>query len=67
MVLCVAPLCLIFFLLYHTTGTGGTVAGVGRYVKSKNPDVKVVLADPTGSGLYNKVRECSYWVRSNSI
>ncbi|KAL1753113.1 tryptophan synthase beta subunit-like PLP-dependent enzyme [Schizophyllum commune] len=31
-------------------------AGVGRYVKSKNPDVKVVLADPTGSGLYNKIK-----------
>jgi len=36
-------------------GTGGTVAGVGQYIKSINENVKVVLADPEGSGLYNKV------------
>ncbi|TRM70272.1 tryptophan synthase beta subunit-like PLP-dependent enzyme [Schizophyllum amplum] len=37
-------------------GTGGTIAGVGRYIKSKNPEVKLVLADPNGSGLYNKIK-----------
>ncbi|KAH7889049.1 tryptophan synthase beta subunit-like PLP-dependent enzyme [Phlebopus sp. FC_14] len=37
-------------------GTGGTIAGIGRYIKSMNEDVKVVLADPEGSGLYNKVK-----------
>ena len=36
-------------------GTGGTIAGTGRYMKSMNEDVRVVLADPEGSGLYNKV------------
>jgi cysteine synthase A len=36
-----------------STGTGGTLAGVGMYLKSKNPDVQVVLADPQGSVLYN--------------
>lgn len=40
------------------TGTGGTIAGTGRYLKSMNEDVKVVLADPEGSGLYNKVIIC---------
>lgn len=30
-------------------GTGGTVTGVGRYLKSRNPDVQVVVADPEGS------------------
>lgn len=36
-------------------GTGGTIAGVSRLLKSKNPGVKVFLIDPPGSGLYNKV------------
>lgn len=32
-------------------GTGGTITGVGRYLKEWLPTVKVVLADPVGSGL----------------
>ena len=34
-------------------GTGGTVAGVGMFLKEKNPDVKIGLADPMGAALYN--------------
>ncbi|KDQ55692.1 hypothetical protein JAAARDRAFT_59673 [Jaapia argillacea MUCL 33604] len=37
-------------------GTGGTIAGTGQYLKSMNEDLEVVLADPEGSGLYNKVK-----------
>jgi len=34
-----------------SAGTGGTISGVGRYLKEKLPAVKIVLADPVGSGL----------------
>lgn len=38
-----------------SSGTGGTISGVGRYVKEKNPNAKIVLVDPPGSSLYNKI------------
>jgi cysteine synthase A len=39
-------------------GTGGTISGVARYLKVERGmgALRVVLADPQGSGLYNKVR-----------
>ena len=38
------------------TGTGGTLAGISRYLKEQDPEVKIVLADPHGSALYNWVK-----------
>jgi len=33
-------------------GTGGTLAGTGMYLKSRNADIKIGLADPMGAALY---------------
>ncbi len=36
-----------------SVGTGGTLGGVGRALKARNPDVTIALSDPEGSGLHN--------------
>jgi cysteine synthase A len=36
-------------------GTGGTIAGVSKRLKELNAKIRVVLADPPGSGFFNKV------------
>ena len=35
-------------------GTGGTLSGVGEYLKTKNPDIKIVAVEPEGSPLISK-------------
>jgi cysteine synthase A len=39
------------------TGTGGTLAGVARFLKSKNSGVRIVLLDPPGSALYHYIKD----------
>ncbi|NEP71973.1 MAG: cysteine synthase A [Okeania sp. SIO2G4] len=49
------------------TGTGGTFAGVSLFLKEKNPQIKTVLADPMGSGLYSYVKTGEISSEGNSI
>ena len=37
------------------SGTGGTIAGVSRYLKEKDKNIKIYLSDPKGSALYNYI------------
>ena len=48
-------------------GTGGTLAGVSLALKERNPDVRIVLADPTGSGLYGWVKNGDLSIEGSSI
>ena len=50
-----------------STGTGGTFAGVSLFLKEKNPQIKTVLADPMGSGLYSYVKTGKISSEGNSI
>lgn len=48
-------------------GTGGTLAGVSLALKAHNPKIKIVLADPEGSGLYGWVKNGDLTVTGSSI
>ena len=41
-------------------GTGGTISGTGRYLKSKNKDIQIVVADPIGSVVADAVNTGSF-------
>jgi cysteine synthase A len=49
------------------TGTGGTLAGVGRALKVHRDEVRIVLADPHGSGLYEWAAHGEIKVEGSSI
>ena len=48
-------------------GTGGTLAGVSLFLKAQRPDVRIVLADPDGSGLYGWVKTGDLTATGSSI
>ena len=49
------------------TGTGGTFAGVSMFLKSQNPAIKTILADPMGSGLYSYFKTGEIKTEGSSI
>ncbi len=48
-------------------GTGGTLAGVSLALKERRPDIRIVLADPEGSGLYGWVKAGDLSVHGSSV
>ena len=48
-------------------GTGGTIAGVGRYLKDRNPRVCIALTDPMGSCMYHYYQSGELRAEGNSI
>ena len=50
-----------------SSGTGGTIAGVGKALKEKNNKVKIYLSDPKGSALYNFIKFNELKIEGNSI
>jgi cysteine synthase A len=48
-------------------GTGGTLAGVSDALKAHNPKIRIVLADPEGSGLYGWIKSGDLSVAGSSI
>ena len=50
-----------------SSGTGGTIAGVGKALKEKNKNIKIYLADPKGSALYNFIKYNELKSEGNSI
>jgi cysteine synthase A len=48
-------------------GTGGTLAGVAMALKQRNPGIRIVLADPEGSGLYGWIKSGDLTAEGSSI
>ena len=48
-------------------GTGGTLAGVGLFLKERRPEVRIVAADPMGAALYNWYKHGELKAEGSSI
>jgi cysteine synthase A len=48
-------------------GTGGTLAGVSKYLKEKNPRIRTVAADPMGAAMYSWFKRSELKAEGNSI
>ncbi len=50
-----------------SAGTGGTLSGVGRALKARNPDITIALADPGGSALHHYYAHGELKIEGSSI
>ena len=50
-----------------SSGTGGTIAGVGKALKENDKNTKIFLADPKGSALYNHIKSNELIMEGSSI
>ncbi len=48
-------------------GTGGTLAGTGFFLKSKNPNIRIAAADPMGASMFNWIKHGELKADGNSI
>jgi cysteine synthase A len=53
--------------LVMSSGTGGTLGGTSKFIKEKDPAVRIVLADPPGSGLYSYIKHGEIKTEGSSI
>ena len=50
-----------------SVGSGGTISGIGRYLKDQNPNVTIALSDPEGSALFNHYENGELKAEGNSV
>jgi len=48
-------------------GTGGTLAGVSRFLKEKNPKIRIVAADPLGAAMFSWIKRKELKAEGSSI
>ena len=47
-------------VLICTTGTGGTISGLGRYLREKNPNLRIVATEPADSPILSRGIACKH-------
>ena len=64
------PFCslsLLFKSFICSIGTGGTLSGIAKYLKDKNKDIKIGLADPHGAAIYSFFKDGELMSEGSSV